>query len=52
MLLANTKPIYDFEKIRVDMGAPDQLVQFGWTEWSSEDNKPSSIKSVVFTSPK
>ncbi|MGQ1910330.1 glycoside hydrolase family 2 protein [Marinifilum sp. RC60d5] len=44
LVLANAKPIYDFEKIRVDMGAPDQLVQFGWTEWSAEDNKPSSKK--------
>lgn len=44
MVLANTKPIYDFEKIRVDLGAPDQLVQFGWTEWSGEDNQASSTK--------
>ena len=43
-----TKPIYDFEKVRVDMGAPDQLVQFGWTEWSSEDNKPSSLKLDLY----
>lgn len=32
-------PIYDFEKIRVDMGAPDQLLQFGWTPWNNEDNQ-------------
>ncbi|PKQ64524.1 glycoside hydrolase family 2 [Labilibaculum filiforme] len=43
-ILANAKPIYDFEKIRVDMGAPDQLVQFGWTAWSAEDNQPSTTK--------
>nr|WP_320120688.1 glycoside hydrolase family 2 TIM barrel-domain containing protein [uncultured Marinifilum sp.] len=44
MVLANAKPIYDFEKLRVDLGAPDQLVRFGWTAWSSEDNKPSRTK--------
>ncbi|WP_198931706.1 glycoside hydrolase family 2 protein [Labilibacter marinus] len=48
MVIANAKPIYDFEKIRVDMGAPDQLIQFGWTPWSSEDNQPSTIKLDAF----
>jgi len=42
MVLANAKPIYDLENIRVDLGAPDQIVQFGWTEWSNEDNKAGS----------
>ncbi|BAX80750.1 glycoside hydrolase family 2 protein [Labilibaculum antarcticum] len=44
MVLANAKPIYDFEKIRVDLGASDQLVQFGWNEWSGEDNYASETK--------
>ena len=36
------KPIYDFEKIRVDMGAQDQLLQFGWTSWNGMDNQSST----------
>ena len=30
-------PIYDFKKERVDMGAPDQLSQFGWSYWNGTD---------------
>ncbi|WP_430933347.1 glycoside hydrolase family 2 protein [Saccharicrinis sp. 156] len=48
MILANAKPIYDFERIRVDMGAKDQLIQFGWIPWNAEDNKPSSIQLDAF----
>jgi len=35
------KPIYDFESVRVDLGAQDQLLQFDWTAWNGEDNQPS-----------
>lgn len=34
-------PVYDFEAVRVDMGAPDQLVQFDWTAWNNVDNQSS-----------
>ncbi|WP_111706409.1 glycoside hydrolase family 2 protein [Lutibacter citreus] len=33
----NAKPIYDFTKERVDLGAPDQLLQFGWNAWNGKD---------------
>lgn len=32
------KTIYDFKSERVDMGASDQLVQFGWNPWYGSDN--------------
>lgn len=34
---ANAKPIYDFKKERVDLGAPDQLAQFEWHLWNGSD---------------
>ena len=34
---ANAKPIYDFDKERIDIGASDQLVQFGWQFWNGSD---------------
>ncbi|MEW4922868.1 glycoside hydrolase family 2 TIM barrel-domain containing protein [Algibacter sp. 2305UL17-15] len=34
----NAKPIYDFERELVDLGASDQLVQFGWNFWNGEDD--------------
>ncbi|NIJ46111.1 beta-galactosidase [Wenyingzhuangia heitensis] len=45
-ILKNAKPIYDFTKERVDLGAPDQLTQFGWNFWNGEDNSNNS--SYVF----
>ncbi|WP_068471724.1 glycoside hydrolase family 2 protein [Saccharicrinis aurantiacus] len=48
MIIANAQPIYDFENIKVDLGANDQLIQFGWTPWNSEDNKPSSKDLDIF----
>ncbi|NJB83797.1 glycoside hydrolase family 2 protein [Wenyingzhuangia aestuarii] len=36
-ILKNAKPIYDFTKERVDLGAADQLTQFGWNFWNGED---------------
>lgn len=48
MILANAQAIYDFERLRVDLGAKDQLIQFGWTPWSSTDNQPSSIHLEAF----
>ena len=46
--LANAKPIHDFDSLRVDLGAPDQLVQFDWFAWNSEDQKSSKIELPVF----
>lgn len=43
MMLANAYPIYDYERVRVDMGAQNQLLQFGWLPWNGTDNQPSAI---------
>jgi len=36
-ILANAKPIYDFTRERIDIGAPDQLTQFSWNFWNGTD---------------
>ncbi|TNJ46595.1 DUF4982 domain-containing protein [Tamlana fucoidanivorans] len=33
------EPIHDFESVKVDLGETEQLVQFDWIPWSSEDMK-------------
>ncbi|SHJ10023.1 glycoside hydrolase family 2 protein [Pseudozobellia thermophila] len=40
----NAKPIYDFAKERVDLGAEDQLVQFGWNFWLGRDDDNTSYQ--------
>ncbi|MDU0354559.1 DUF4982 domain-containing protein [Paraglaciecola aquimarina] len=42
-ILVNAYPIKDYAKIRVDMGAEDQLVQFGWQAWYGQDNQNASV---------
>lgn len=42
IVLAKAQLIYDFKKERIDLGAPDQLPQFGWNEWSSKEEKEDS----------
>ena len=48
MILANALPIYDMEKVKVDMGATGQLIQFDWIPWNSEDNQPSTLNLDAF----
>lgn len=36
-------PIYDLKKVRVDLGAPGQLVQFDWIPWQGQNNEPASL---------
>lgn len=48
MILKDAYPIYDLEKVKVDMGAPDQLLQFGWYPWNGEDNQSSEITIPAF----
>lgn len=48
MVMANAYSIYDNEKIKVDMGAADQLLQFGWYPWNGVDNEPSDISLPAF----
>ncbi|MEM1085191.1 MAG: glycoside hydrolase family 2 TIM barrel-domain containing protein [Verrucomicrobiota bacterium] len=40
----DAKPIHDFESLRVDLGAENQLVQFDWHPWNGIDQKESSIE--------
>lgn len=39
--MIDIKPIYDFEKVRVDIGSTEQLVQFEWMPWNTTDNEPA-----------
>ena len=43
MVMKEARPIYDFDKIRVDIGEHKQLVQFDWIPWNADDNT-SSVK--------
>jgi len=36
-IAAAARPIYDHEKVCVDLGEKGQLVQFGWTPWYGEN---------------
>ncbi len=42
------KPIYDFERVRVDLGEKGQLVQFGWTPWFGESGKQAELELPNF----
>ena len=44
-VLKNAKPIYDYNKERVDIGASDQLTQFGWNFWLGKDNTENNSYS-------
>lgn len=48
VIAAQARPIYDFEKIRVDLGAQNQLVQFGWAAWNGTDNQSSTRRFAAF----
>ena len=43
MIKANTYPIHDYDVAKVDMGAPDQLLQFGWIPWNCSEGADSFI---------
>lgn len=42
-IAVNARPIYDLQRVRVDMGEKGQLVQFGWRPWFGENDQPASI---------
>ncbi|MEM6642890.1 MAG: glycoside hydrolase family 2 TIM barrel-domain containing protein [Bacteroidota bacterium] len=48
IIAKNAKPIYDFKSERVDLGAPDQLVQFGWNFWNGTDEDNSTYQLKEF----
>lgn len=47
MMLNNAYAIKDYETMVVDLGAPGQLVQFGWTPWIVEDKEDSATISIA-----
>ncbi len=44
VIAKNARPIYDLEKVRIDLGETGQLVQFDWTPWFGEGNRDASIR--------
>ncbi|TGV03875.1 DUF4982 domain-containing protein [Flavivirga rizhaonensis] len=48
MIQLHAEPIFDFEKVKVDLGEHQQLVQFGWRAWNSKDNSNSSKDFTEF----
>ncbi|QVY66050.1 glycoside hydrolase family 2 TIM barrel-domain containing protein [Polaribacter sp. Q13] len=47
-ILNKAKRIYDFKWERVDLGASDQLLQFGWNPWYGKDEADNSYKMKSF----
>ncbi len=45
---ANTQPIFDFERLKVDLGGEEQLVQFDWIPWNGKDKAESTKEFVQF----
>ncbi|WP_282134259.1 glycoside hydrolase family 2 protein [Seonamhaeicola maritimus] len=48
----NAKAIYDFKSERVDLGAPDQLLQFGWQPWYGTDEAENMYSFQTFKGSK
>lgn len=44
LTVAQAKPIYDLQRVRIDLGAEGQLVQFGWTPWIGKNNSVASLE--------
>ena len=44
IIAARAKPIYDFEKIKVDIGEINQLEQFDWIPWYGKDNEAATME--------
>ncbi|WP_246146963.1 glycoside hydrolase family 2 TIM barrel-domain containing protein [Seonamhaeicola marinus] len=51
-VVKNAKAIYDFKTERVDLGAPDQLLQFGWQPWYGTDNADNTYGFKAFNGVK
>ncbi|MDI1334544.1 MAG: glycoside hydrolase family 2 TIM barrel-domain containing protein [Lacunisphaera sp.] len=41
VIAREARPIRDYDALKVDLGAVDQLVQFGWTPWNGIERQPS-----------
>ncbi|WP_158967540.1 glycoside hydrolase family 2 TIM barrel-domain containing protein [Paraglaciecola sp. L3A3] len=44
MIRANAAAIYDYKVERVDIGAPDQFIQFGWQGWLGTEQNNSAYQ--------
>ncbi|WP_245949465.1 glycoside hydrolase family 2 protein [Echinicola strongylocentroti] len=47
-MISQAKPIYDFTSTNVDIGANDQLVQFGWEYWLGKEEEASNYEIPGF----
>ena len=49
IVLSSASSIYDFKTERIDLGAPDQLTQFGWYHWNGTDDAQNSYSLKHFS---
>jgi beta-galactosidase len=47
-IAAAAKPVYDFDRLRVDVGGDGQMVQFGWTRWDGWNADGETKRFVEF----
>ncbi|MEM6770049.1 MAG: DUF4982 domain-containing protein, partial [Bacteroidota bacterium] len=47
-VVKQAEPVYDFTRERVDLGAPDQLLQFSWRAWNGNDGEPATYQFTAF----
>ncbi len=52
VIARNALPVFDFKKERVDIGAKDQLLQFGWKPWNGADNEKNTYQLSSFKGAK
>ncbi|MFS4468514.1 glycoside hydrolase family 2 protein [Maribacter sp. 2210JD10-5] len=52
IIRSKAQPVYDFNRERVDIGAADQLLQFGWNAWNGEDEKANTYTLKEFPNSK
>lgn len=41
MMKQSAKPFFDIEEIALDLGSPQQLLQYDWTAWNGQDGQKS-----------
>lgn len=46
--LAQVSSFYDVEAIKIDLGAPGQLLQYDWINWNAEDGKKATTNFNAF----
>lgn len=48
IIASNSESIYDFKNERIDLGAADQLTQFGWNFWNGNDTSDNTYSFKDF----